>query len=224
MIMGILATFAAKGLRFTGLLGMAKPLTLEAAHRIGNIRMDRQPVKGNIKLLREGRPRVGEDEVSSRLKDTTMTALYVLDGHHTFSHKFSSDLISGHFYQVKTTNYPLGEVQLPMSLNLNMIRTQNRGLQQGSGLCRGRNLNKKGTSTQFLIDLTVPAKPEMALEMRNGDTAFISAPSVWLITRKRAQMLAKNRNQRSWAVKHQPHNQKIGIVFRGPHPDEKLKN
>ena len=30
----------------------------------------------------------------------------------------------------------------------------------------------------------MPNKPEMALEMRNGDTAFISASSVWLITRK----------------------------------------
>ena len=35
-----------------------------------------------------------------------------------------------------------------------------------------------------MIDLTVPAKPEMALEVTNGDTAFISAPSVRLITRK----------------------------------------
>ena len=42
---------------------MAKLLTLEAGHRIRNM-MDRQPVEGNIKLLREGRPREGEDEGS----------------------------------------------------------------------------------------------------------------------------------------------------------------
>ena len=28
----------------------------------------------------------------------------------------------------------------------------------------------------FLIDLTAPAKPEMALEIRKGDMTFISAP------------------------------------------------
>ena len=163
---------------------MPKPLTLEAAHRIRNIRTDRQPVEGNIKLLREGRPREGEDEGSSWQNDTITTALYALDGHHTLSCEYSSDLISGHFYQVKTTNHTPGEVQLPMSLNLNRVRTQSRGLQQGSGLSRGSSLNKKGTSMQFFDNLTVPTKPEMALEMRNGDTAFISAPSVQLITRK----------------------------------------
>ena len=36
----------------------------------------------------------------------------------------------------------------------------------------------------FLIDLTVPTKPEMALVTRMGDTGFISASSVRLITRK----------------------------------------
>ena len=125
--------------------------TLEAVHRIRNIRTDRQPVEGNIKLLREGRPREDEDEGSSRLKDTITKALDALDGHHTLSCKFSSDLISGHFYQIKTTSHSPGEVQLPMSLNLNKIRTQSRGLQQGSGLSNGSSLNKKGTSTQFFL-------------------------------------------------------------------------
>ena len=85
-IMGILAKFATEGLRFSCLLGMAKQLTLEAVHRIRNIRTDRQPVEGNIKLLREGRPREGEDEGSSRLKNTTTAALHVLDGHNTLLH------------------------------------------------------------------------------------------------------------------------------------------
>ena len=181
MIMGILATFAAEGLRFTCLLGMAKPLTLQAAHRIRNIRMDRQPVEGKIKLLREGRLREDEDVGSSWLKNTSATALYVLDGHHTLNCKFSSDLISGHFYQVKTTNHSTGEVQLPLSLNLNRIRTPSRGLQQGSGLSRGSSLNKKGTSTQFFDRFNSASQTR---EIRNGDTAFISAASVWLITRK----------------------------------------
>ena len=57
--MGIFATFTTEDLRFTGQLSMAKPLTIEAAHRIRNSRMDRQPIEGNIKILREGKPREG---------------------------------------------------------------------------------------------------------------------------------------------------------------------
>ena len=43
---------------------------------------------------------------------------------------------------------------------------------------------RREPAQSFLTDLTAPAKPEMALEMRKGDMAFISAPSVQLITRK----------------------------------------